>query len=215
MGDAMLRKLLQILSCVGLCLSGAIVLHANPEAVQPATETAANGGGIMAMLSDFMAVMRGKTASTVMWWLNFFALLFLIYKFLFPFIFKMLEENLTEIETILSAEEAEKRKLEERKVELKRSIENIDGERSRLIEEAKTQASTIKQDILADARELEMRIFDNVEKNAAGYYYQKLNDLKNRLFGQVSHDFKDGHSKKSKDKAREAYNSNVIQKVGN
>ena len=215
MGDAMLRKLLQIFSCVGLCLSGAIVLHANPEAVQPVTETAANGGGIMAMLSDFMAVMRGKTASTVMWWLNFFALLFLIYKFLFPFIFKMLEENLTEIETILSAEEAEKRKLEERKVELKRSIENIDGERSRLIEEAKTQASTIKQDILADARELEMRIFDNVEKNAAGYYYQKLNDLKNRLFGEVSHDFKDGHSKKSKDKAREAYNSNVIQKVGN
>ena len=71
----------------------------------------------------------------------------------------MLEENLTEIETILSAEEAEKRKLEERKVELQSSIDNIDGERTRLIEEATVQASNIKQDILADARELEMRIF--------------------------------------------------------
>ena len=214
MGDAMSRKLFPIITCAGLILSGTIALHANPEMAQPVTDATVNGGGIMTMLSDFMVFMRGKTASTVMWWLNFFALLFLIYKFLFPFIFKMLEENLTEIETILSAEEAEKRKLEERKVELKKSIENIDGERSRLIEEAKTQASTIKQDIIADARELEMRIFDNVEKNAAGYYYQKLNELKNRIFEEVSTSFKDDHSKKSNVKERLAYNANVIQKVG-
>mgnify|MGYP001206133290 CR=1 FL=1 len=214
MGDAMSRKLFQIITCAGLILSGTIALHANPEVAQPVTDAAVNSGGIMAMLSDFMAVMRGKTASTVMWWLNFFALLFLIYKFLFPFIFKMLEDNLTEIETILSAEEAEKRKLEERKVELQRSIDNIEGERSRLIEEATVQASNIKKEILTDARELEMRIFDNVEKNAAGYYYKKLNSLKNQIFGQVSHSFKNDHTKNPKAKARQAYDSNVIQKVG-
>ena len=214
MGDAMVTRRLQIFSCVGLCLFGTAIVCANPEAVQPATEAASSTGGIMATLSNFMTIMRGKTASTVMWWLNFFALLFLIYKFLFPFILKMLEENLTEIETILSAEEAEKRKLEERKVELQSSIDNIDGERTRLIEEATVQASNIKQDILADARELEMRIFDNVEKNAAGYYYQKLNELKNRIFGEVSTSFKDDHSKKSNVKERLAYNANVIQKVG-
>ena len=177
MGDAMSRKLFQIITCAGLILSGTIALHANPEVAQPVTEAAVNGGGIMAMLSDFMAVMRGKTASTVMWWLNFFALLFLIYKFLFPFIFKMLEDNLTEIETILSAEEAEKRKLEERKVELQRSIDNIEGERSRLIEEATVQAN-IKKEILTDARELEMRIFDNVEKNALVIITKSLIALK-------------------------------------
>ena len=210
----MSKKLLQIISCVGLVLSGAIVLYANPEVVQPATDGAVNSGGIMTMLSNFLAVMRGKMASTIMWWLNFFALLFLIYKFVFPLIFKMLEENLTEIETILSAEEAEKRRLEERKVELRQSIENIEGERSRLIDEATVQASNIKKEILTDARELEMRIFDNVEKNAAGYYYQKLNDLKNRLFGEVSHSFKDDHTNKSKVKARESYDADVIQKVG-
>ena len=63
-------------------------------------------------------------------------------------------------------------------MELQRSIDNIEGERSRLIEEANVQASNIKKEILTDARELEMRIFDNVEKNAAGYYYKKLNSLK-------------------------------------
>lgn len=214
MGDAMVTRRLQIFSCAGLVLTGATVLYANPEVVQTVTDGAANGGGVMTMLSNFLAVMRGKTASTVMWWLNFFALLFLIYKFVFPLIFKMLEDNLTEIETTLSAEEAEKRKLEERKVELQSSIDNIDGERTRLIEEATVQASNIKQEILADARELEMRIFDNVEKNAAGYYYQKLNELKNRIFGEVSTSFKDDHSKKSNVKERLAYNANVIQKVG-
>jgi F0F1-type ATP synthase membrane subunit b/b' len=166
------------------------------------------------MLSNFLTIMRGETASTLMWWLNFFVLLFLIYKFVFPLILKMLEENLTEIETILSAEEAEKRKLEERKVELQRSIDNIEGERSRLIDEATVQASTIKKEILTDARELEMRIFDNVEKNAAGYYYKKLDNLKNQIFGQVSDSFKNDHSENPKAKARQTYDSNVIQKVG-
>lgn len=214
MGDAMSKKLLQIISCLGLLLSGAIVLHANPGAAQPITDGVANGGGIMTMLSNFLTIMRGETASTLMWWLNFFVLLFLIYKFVFPLILKMLEENLTEIETILSAEEAEKRKLEERKVELQRSIDNIEGERSRLIDEATVQASTIKKEILTDARELEMRIFDNVEKNAAGYYYKKLDNLKNQIFGQVSDSFKNDHSENPKAKARQTYDSNVIQKVG-
>tara|TARA_Y100000589_G_scaffold248897_1_gene236915 strand:+ start:140 stop:787 length:648 start_codon:yes stop_codon:yes gene_type:complete len=215
MGDAMSRKLFQIITCVALTFLGIIAIYANPETAQPATDVAANSGGIMTMLSDFMAVMRGKTASKVMEWLNFFALLFLIYKFLFPFIFKMLEDNLTEIETILSAEEAEKRKLEERKVELKQSIENIEGERSRIIEDATLQANNIKQDILTDARELELRVFDNVEKNAAGYYYKQLNDLKNQIFDQVSSSFVDDHSKNTKSKTRKAYDSDVIQKVGN
>lgn len=212
-GEIMTRDLVKRMMYAGMTAVFVVTALAAPAGTAPEAAPEATGG-IMAMLSSFMKFMRSETVSTAMWWLNLAVLLFLLYKFVFPLILKMLDETLTDIETTLSSEEAEKRKIEEQKATLRRSIEGIQSERERLIDAAKTEAEYLKKEILGEARDMEMRIFDNVEKSATGYYLRRLNDIKNNLFGEVSNSFVQGHSNDKGNAARKEFDSKAIRKVG-
>ena len=213
MDRSMTKHLVKTYTVIGLSMGHASVLWASEGELEQAVNPVQDAG-LMSMLSKFMEIMRGDIASEIMWWINLFVLLFLLYRFVFPIILKMLEDSLDDIETTLSSEEAERRKIEDQKAEIKQSIENIQAERSRMIEDAHNDAATIKKDILGEARDMEMRILDTVEKNATGYYLKGLNELKNRLYGQVNESFITDHSSKSKDSDREMFSSKAIQKVG-
>lgn len=213
MGKSMTTHLSKTCAVTGLAVAlTQVVCAANSELGQAVNPT--RDEGFMAMLSNFMQIMRGDTASVIMWWINLFVLLLLLYKFVFPLVLKMLEDSLNDIETTLSSEEAERRKIEDQKAELKQSIENIQAQRSQMIEDAHKEAATIKKDILGEARDMEMRILDNVEKNATGYYLKGLNELKNRLYGQVNESFIADHSSKSTDSDNEKFSSKAILKIG-
>lgn len=213
MGRSMTTHLMKTCAIIGLALAQTQVMFAANSEVGQAVGPVRDEG-FMAMLSNFMQIMRGDTASVVMWWINLFVLLFLLYRFVFPLVLKMLEDSLNDIETTLSSEEAERRKIEDQKAELKQSIENIQAQRSQMIEDAHNEAATIKKDILGEARDMEMRILDNVEKNATGYYLKGLNELKNRLYGQVNESFIADHCSKSTDSDNEKFSSKAILKIG-
>lgn len=155
-------------------------------AQQAATQAPAASGGLIATIGSFLNFMRGETVAFYMQILNFLILMFLLFKFVVPPVEKALEEGVSDIETRLNAQEQQKKQLLEKIEELKAALAGIEEEKAKRLSEAKDQAAKIKEEILTEAREAEMRIFDNVDQSAAAYYYEKINQIKDDFFEKVS-----------------------------
>jgi F-type H+-transporting ATPase subunit b len=84
---------------------------------------------------------------------NFFILLFLLKKFVFPPIVNMLDERKKRIAEGLTAADAARREAEEERKQLMAQIEAERAEAQQRVAAASAQAERVKEDILAEARQ--------------------------------------------------------------
>jgi F-type H+-transporting ATPase subunit b len=84
---------------------------------------------------------------------NFFILLFLLKKFVFPPIVNMLDDRKKRIAEGLTAADAARREAEEERKQLMAQIEAERAEAQQRVAAASAQAERVKEDILAEARQ--------------------------------------------------------------
>lgn len=173
--------------------------------VCPSFAESGDGGGLVSFL-------RGRTWQWFMDLFNFFILMVLIWKFVIvKLLIPALDEGISDIESRLSQEEAEKQKFLLRIEELKEQIAALPSEEQQKLDEAKQQSVVIKEQILQDARENELRILNQAEVEATAQLNLGVNDLKKKFFDGLVDEVGAGLSGKDARDSLKTYLASVMK----
>lgn len=176
-------------------------------AVEPVASTS--------VLGTILALLKSKIWKEVMEWLNLLVILWILWRYLCPFIFKTLDDGIRNIESRLQEGERRSQEIQERKAELNQKIAEIEQEKVLILQEAEKSCEIIRADIVQLTREQEIAIFAPLNKDVADYAGNCLNKLKDEFFQRLKAGLlSESYAKMLSGKSM-SFSGHIIGKMGN
>ncbi len=99
----------------------------------------------------------------IMQWINFFLLMWLLYKYMYNPILQFLDERKEKIENSLEDAAKAREEAEKLKKEYEKLLKETAREREKILHEAKVEAENIRKEILNNAQEMSLNVVKELE----------------------------------------------------
>ena len=118
--------------------------------------------------------------------INFCIVLFVLYRFAYKPVLKMLDERTEKIESGLAAAETSQKKLEDIVYKEKEVILGAKKQAKEIIEKAQAQAQTQREELISIAREESEKMISKAEKSIEDQKNKMVNEAKGEIAALVS-----------------------------